>query len=160
MSFDFSDGNIGFAEIHGEYDAKADFRPLMHRRNVLTRQTQVHSKRMIVVKPKAKAKNWVAEAESAPIAGILKRLKDDIDLKYGHLSSLEPTLFSEEYMAVIGLGPRVLPLLLLDLRTGHTPWFWALKAITRENVGNDAPAGDFGSLRDAWLAWGAAKGLL
>jgi hypothetical protein len=117
---------------------------------------------MVVIQPKAKAggNTWIREALNSQLSGVFKQLVEEIELKYGPQSSLQRLLFSEEYMAVIGMGPRVVPLLLADLKSGNTPWFWALKAITREDVGSDVGPGDFRSLREEWLAWGATKGLL
>lgn len=64
-------------------------------------------------------------------------------------------------MGIIGLGPRVVPLLLADMKENNNiPWFWALKATTHENIGADAAPGDFKGLNDAWLAWGHSKGLI
>lgn len=162
MSFDFKETDRDFAvpSSSNEYEGASNFPHSPHARKTLPQLPRGATKRMVVIKPKVKATTWAREAELAPIAETFKRLLEDIALKYGHQSSLQRLLFSEEYMTVIGFGPRIVPLLLADLKTGNTPWFWALKAITRENIGENVGAGDFRSLREAWLAWGVSKGLL
>lgn len=169
MSFDFRRGDVDFAEsVPGFYEAPSNFRHSALVPKALHQHTRAPTKRMVVIQPKAKTKTkakakigtWVREALDAPLLGTFRDLVEQIDFKYGPQSNLQRLLFSEEYMAVIGMGPRVVPLLLEDLKSGNTPWFWALKAITREDVGSDVGAGDFRSLRDAWLVWGATKGLL
>lgn len=160
MSLDFLKSDILFVDCPDMYGAASDFLPSTHRPKALHRHPRTISKRMVVIKPKKVEKTWIEEAESTSLAAPFKQLTETIKLKYGHQSSLQHLLFSEEYMTIIGFGPRVVPLLLTDLKSGNTPWFWALKAITREDVGADVGAGDFRSLREAWLTWGTAKGLL
>lgn len=68
-----------------------------------------------------------------------------------HSSPVEIALHPA-YQQIIGLGRRVVPLILRDLaqRGGH--WFWALRAITGED-----PASEQTSMREAariWLEWG------
>lgn len=163
MSFDYKRGDNTFSDhLAADYDLPVNF-PLPGGTRKKLRATPQHhgvAKRMVVIKPKAEAKPWTREAELTPVGPVFKRLLEDIQLKYGQQSSLQGLLFSDEYLAVIGFGPRVVPLLLADLKTGNTPWFWALKAITRENIGGNVAPGDMRSLRDAWLAWGVSKGLL
>lgn len=160
MSFDFLKSDTIFAEFPDEYEVAPNFLTPSQRFSTLPQHHRTAVKRMVVVKPKRESKTWIQEAESLPLAATFKELTETIELKYGHQSSLQHLLFSEEYMTVIGFGPRVVPLLLADLKSGNTPWFWALKAITREDVGGDVGAGDFHSLREAWLTWGTAKRLL
>ena len=162
MSFDFRKGDFGFAEPNtsSEYETSLNLAYAKHSRKPQPQYQRGEVKRMVVIKPRVAAKGWTRDAESASISAPFKQLSEKIDLKYGHQSSLQRLVFSEEYLAVIGFGPRVVPLLLSDLKTGNTPWFWALKAITREDVGADVGGGDFRGLREAWLAWGIAKGLL
>lgn len=162
MSFDFRKSDTVFADDDtvAEYKPSAELRPTSHAFKQIPKHPRIEARRMVVIKPRVKSKKWTREAELASIAAPFKRLLEEVELKYGHQSSLQRLLFSEEYMAVIGLGPRVVPLLLADLKTGSTPWFWALKAVTRENIGEGVAGGDFRGLRQAWLAWGVSKGLL
>jgi hypothetical protein len=76
-----------------------------------------------------------------------------------HLSSTD-VFTHPDYQRIIGLGSRVVPLLVRDLATTGAHWFWALRAITGENP---VPAEDAGNVRkmiQGWLAWGAARGLV
>src|ERR1019366_3946995 len=91
------------------------------------------------------------------LASEFKRLSDNWRRERNPISSADDELFakSEPYQQIIGLGPRIVPLLLQELRRDEPePWFWALAAITRQNP---VPAKSRGKLRetaDAWLQWG------
>lgn len=117
------------------------------------------NKRLVLVKPRKAAANWISEQEQENTDAIAQELADSIKAKYGHLGDLQKIVYSAEYMSVIGLGPKVVRFLLRDMN-GAVPWFWALQAITRENVGVDVGAGNFRALSDAWLSWGRGKGLI
>lgn len=165
MSLEFRMGDIGFVESSGApYETAPDFQLSPKVRKTRPQHQRTQAKRMVVIRPKEHGQGrepaWVREALVSPIEVAFGQIVDAIELKFGPQSSLQRLIFSEEYMAIIGMGARVVPLLLADLKTGNTPWFWALKAITRENVGANVGPGDFGGLRDAWLAWGAKKGLI
>jgi hypothetical protein len=77
-----------------------------------------------------------------------------------HLSS--PTRLMEHfaYRQIIGLGPRVLPLLLRDLQETGRFWFPALNAITGENPIPEEAAGDVDRMSEAWIKWGRENGLI
>jgi|GEM_PF-3438320 len=77
-----------------------------------------------------------------------------------HLSSPAKFLEHPAYRQIIGLGPRVLPLVLNDLSEHRRFWFPALAAITGENPVPDDAAGDTARMREAWLAWGRNNGLI
>jgi hypothetical protein len=74
-------------------------------------------------------------------------------------SSLSDIIAHPAYQRIIGLGPNVVPLILRELRIRLDHWFWALSAITGYSPGGVEP-GDLRQLREAWLAWGRAQGLL
>ena len=62
------------------------------------------------------------------------------------------------YQRIVGMGPRVVPLILAEMRRRPDHWFWALHAITGEQP---APASStFAEATEAWLAWGKARGLI
>ncbi len=77
-----------------------------------------------------------------------------------HLSSPSKLIEHPAYRQMIGLGPAVLPLLLLDLEESGRFWFPALNAISGENPVTDDAAGDVERMTDAWLQWGRANGLI
>jgi hypothetical protein len=64
------------------------------------------------------------------------------------------------YQEIIGLGPAVLSLILRDLEETHDHWFWALRAITGENLVPDQERGRVDQMAERWLEWGRTKGLL
>lgn len=76
-----------------------------------------------------------------------------------HLSSA--AIFAHPaYQQIIGLGPDAIPLLLHDLQQTGAHWFWALRAITGENPVPREDAGYVGRMADAWIDWGARRGLV
>jgi len=74
-------------------------------------------------------------------------------------SSLTEIVLNRSYQRIIGLGPRVVPLILRELRGSLEHWFWALMCITGYSPPN-VPSGDLEALRQAWLDWGVARQLL
>ncbi len=63
---------------------------------------------------------------------------------------------------IIGMGDKVLPLILQELQTKTTDWFWALRAIARQRA-PAIPAEDQGVVRriaDIWIQWGRDNGYL
>jgi hypothetical protein len=63
------------------------------------------------------------------------------------------------YQMIIGLGPAAIPYILRELARAPEQWFWALKAISREDPVSPDAAGDVLRMRDAWLDWGRRRGL-
>lgn len=62
------------------------------------------------------------------------------------------------YQRIIGLGPRVLPLILRRLEEEADHWFWALAAIAGKDVAPQAETLE--AARAEWLAWGRQHDLL
>ena len=62
------------------------------------------------------------------------------------------------YQEIIGMGPRALPHILRELDKKPNQWFWALKAISREDPVSASDRGNIQKMRDAWLRWGREKG--
>ena len=73
-------------------------------------------------------------------------------------SNLEHIILDLSYQQIIGLGPRVVPLVLEDLAGKGGHWFWALLVLT----GNDEARGEqtMEGARQAWLRWGRGQGLI
>ena len=80
--------------------------------------------------------------------------------QFGASSDLTRLFYSIGYLEVIGLGPRVVPLLLRDMRDDRRPWFFALSAITRADAAKNVNPGDIRGVIDAWLAWGKRRRFL
>ena len=80
--------------------------------------------------------------------------------KRGTTSSINEMSMIEPYQKIIGMGDKVVPLILAQLRQeGDRPdqWFWALKAITNVNPIRPEDQGDFRAMAKAWIEWGSNK---
>jgi hypothetical protein len=75
------------------------------------------------------------------------------------LSSTTTMTTHPAYLAIIALGPAVVPLLLADLKENHVHWFEALRAITGDNPVPRENWGNIPAMTTAWLAWGTSHGL-
>ncbi len=76
----------------------------------------------------------------------------------GAESSLSRITGNMNYLRIISLGWKAVPLILRELQREPAPWFLALRAITgEENVGREHP-GNFRGMTEAWLAWGRDRG--
>jgi hypothetical protein len=64
------------------------------------------------------------------------------------------------YQQIIGMGPRVVPLILRELQRRPDHWFWALWAITGEDPVPVEDAGDVEKMTEAWLQFGRERGWL
>ncbi len=77
------------------------------------------------------------------------------------LSSITRKIAHPDYLAIVSMGKKALPLLLRELEARPTYWFAALKAIAT-TVTRDIPEDqhDFDSAVAAWLKWGKERGYL
>lgn len=73
-------------------------------------------------------------------------------------SSTQRISMHPAYQQIIGLGQPVVPLLLREVERKSGRWFWALKAITREDPVPKSDRGKTRKMIDAWLNWGNQKG--
>jgi|SRR3569833_1549124 len=64
------------------------------------------------------------------------------------------------YARIIGLGAPVLPFILNSMKKQRADWFYALRAITGEDPVSPSMAGNLPKMTQAWLDWGAARGLI
>lgn len=86
--------------------------------------------------------------------------------KRKRISSRAQDIISDpNYMQIIGMGAPAVPLILFQLRgelqhgePDH--WFAALWAITGENPVPLASRGNLVKMAEAWLDWGAARGIV
>lgn len=69
------------------------------------------------------------------------------------ISSPTETYMHEAYQQIIGLGPRVLPLIFDELRKEPNHWFWALYALTGENPLTEDSRGNVLKMTELWLEW-------
>ena len=97
-------------------------------------------------------------ASSAELAMTFQELVDEWRSHTAFYSSLIDIVTNPAYQRIIGMGRSAIPLILRELSTQPDHWFWALKAITREDPVPDQDQGDLVKMRTAWLSWGAANG--
>lgn len=116
-------------------------------------------KRVILIHPAA-ARNAERAGPGDKLQKEFDRLAKAIDRQFGVTGFMRDIHSCDEYLAIIGFGPDVVPLLVRDLQRTGRPWFVALRAITREKVGEAIPAGNLRALAAAWIEWGAARGLV
>jgi hypothetical protein len=85
-----------------------------------------------------------------------KRLAAQWHRETDHLSNIVRKAMSPVYQEIIGMGEKVLPLILRDLEITGGHWFWALKAIARFDAA--AGANNYDDAVRAWLGWGSRHG--
>lgn len=79
----------------------------------------------------------------------------------GHLSVEGEIASHEAYQSIIGMGERVIPLILKDLMQEPHHWFAALDELTGESPALlEEDRGSIEALSDAWVEWGKAKGYI
>src|SRR5258708_7147987 len=75
------------------------------------------------------------------------------------LSDMTKKSTNWSYQQIIGLGPAVLPLILKELEREPDDWFWALRAITRQNAIKKEHVGKVKLMAKDWIEWGKERGL-
>jgi hypothetical protein len=109
--------------------------------------------------------------ESSRSSGVLDRTDPEIANRFQELlkawkretvflSSTTQRAMHPAYQGIIGLGPRVVPLLLAELKREPCDLFWALSAITGEDPVAAEDRGKLPKMAQAWLAWGDEKGVV
>lgn len=76
------------------------------------------------------------------------------------LSSTTAIATHPAYQEIIGMGEAALPFILEDLRNNSGHWYWALKAISKEDPVPPRDRGAIKKMKAAWLRWGRTKGLV
>ena len=92
----------------------------------------------------------------ADLRHVFDELTKDWKTATWHLSSIKKRIAHPSYRKITGMGREALPFIFEDLRKGPALWFWALEAITREDVCPECTS--MTKLREAWLAWAEANG--
>ena len=77
-----------------------------------------------------------------------------------HLSSIPKVVMHPAYQRIVGMGRAALPLILRSMREQPGYWFWALEMIAGENPVPAEDAGHTKKMKEAWLSWGAKRGLI
>jgi hypothetical protein len=95
---------------------------------------------------------------------MLKNIFNDLVLQWKrdtiNTSSITEMANQISYQQIIGMGKEVIPLILKELSKEIDHWFWALRAITRENPVKDRNIGNLEAMAQDWLEWGTQKGYI
>ncbi len=75
-----------------------------------------------------------------------------------HCSLVKQMVLHPAYQEMIGLGPKVIPLILKELKKEPDFWFWALRSLTGVDPTTEDMHGDVMGMRNAWLNWGRENG--
>jgi hypothetical protein len=89
-----------------------------------------------------------------------RRLADQWRRDTGGLSLISRKCAHPAYLRIIGLGKRVIPLILEELQQEPDHWFPALRALTGENPVPPEEAGRMSRMAKAWVNWGRDRGYL
>jgi len=96
--------------------------------------------------------------KQAEIENVFMRLADQWRRETRGVSSTNEMAMHPAYQQIIGMGKVVVPLLLRELERKSGQWFWALKAITREDPVPPEFKGRTKEMIRIWLDWGRVKG--
>ncbi len=87
-----------------------------------------------------------------------EQLKEEWKRDSRYLSNSAQMAMLRSYQQIIGMGPAVVPLILVELRRETDHWFWALEVITDEDPVPKDAAGKVGEMAKAWIDWGRKEG--
>lgn len=103
---------------------------------------------------------FVGTSNEAAIAKEFEVLSSKWKAETSGLSNMLHITRNDNYLDIIGMGDKVVPLILKDLMKSPHHWFIALKAITKENPIANAHIGNVRKMSDDWLQWGKKKRLI
>jgi hypothetical protein len=75
-------------------------------------------------------------------------------------SSLSRITGNINYLRVIAMGEKVIPLILKELKRAPAPWFVALRALTGQRDIGAEHSGNFRKIADSWVEWGERRGYI
>ena len=105
--------------------------------------------RQVEEREREQAKEVDAELEQT-----FRALADKWRLETRMLSSDSDIAANFSYHQIIGMGEKALPLIFREMRERGGRWFWALRAITRQNPIRPEDRGNVRRMTEAWLEWG------
>lgn len=82
----------------------------------------------------------------------------DWDINTRFIGWMKDMCQEPNYLQIIELGPRVVPILLLDLSWSRRFWYEALEKITGENPVPVNYRGNLPHMTEEWLNWGVENG--
>lgn len=105
-----------------------------------------------VVEPESNRPNPRSQSDKDDLRETFERLKRAWVEKSEHMSVVADMVLLDEYLEIIGLGPRVIPLIIETLRNEGGHWFFALKALAG-GVDHAAGAKTVKEGRKRWIEW-------
>lgn len=75
-----------------------------------------------------------------------------------HLSVIREILLHPAYLSIIGMGDKIIPLLLRELEKSPDHLVWALKAITHADIVPSIRQARITDIVHAWLGWAKRTG--
>src|SRR5438105_4459135 len=93
--------------------------------------------------PVPEVNDWAKEVGPDDLEEVFRRLIAEWRSAVAHLSSTTRRVQHPAYQRIIALGPRVVPLLLRELKGRPNHWFAALRALTGADP---VPASDRGKI--------------
>lgn len=94
------------------------------------------------------------ESETSHIETQFNQLAETWYRETLHSSAYLDKILHPAYQRIIGLGKDVIPLILRELQDAPAEWFWALRALTGEDVATPEMAGKRDEIAKAWIKWG------
>lgn len=94
-----------------------------------------------------------ADFARSKVEETFKQLRDEWRDATGILSDSIEICTHPAYQRIIGLGPSVVPLIMVELEREPDHWFWALRAITGENPVPAIHRGRVDVMAEYWLHW-------
>jgi hypothetical protein len=104
--------------------------------------------------------HFFGSVSAEPLERTFAGLAETWRVERGFSSSLSDMVLSPSYQRIIGLGSKVLPLLLAELAVRPDHWFAALQAITGANPVTDKDRGNIKAMSAAWVTWGRERGII
>lgn len=89
-----------------------------------------------------------------------KQLLSQWHAERGSSSSTTEIVLCPSYQAIIGMGSKVVPLILAQMEAeGEHPdhWFWALRVLTKADPIPEEDQGDSRKMAQAWLQWASRR---
>jgi hypothetical protein len=89
-------------------------------------------------------------------AALANRWHDETDF----LSSPSSITSNDNYLQIISMGKRVIPMILEDLKERGGHWYPALRILSGEDPVPIEARGDVEQMKKAWLQWGRERGYI
>src|SRR5262249_49511472 len=103
---------------------------------------------------------WAKEVGPEDLEAVFRRLADEWRSAIAHFSSTTKRVQHPAYQRIIALGPKVVPLLLRELKERPNHWFAALRALTGADPVPSSDHGRIDAMTEAWVRWGEEQGYL